>query len=71
MAEITIKDYAERNGLRHTTVKQRCERGCYKTARKLGRDWIIDENDNFADGRVKSGKYKGWRKDAKEAQRGS
>ncbi len=60
--EITIKEFAERNGLEHIKVRHRCELGGYKTARKFGRDWVIDENDVFVDRRVKSGKYLGSRK---------
>lgn len=56
--EITIKEYAERNGLNHSSVRHRCERGGYKTARRLGRDWVIDENDVFTDRRVRTGEHK-------------
>lgn len=58
MALITIKEYAERNGLHHDNVRHKCQRGSYKTAQKIGRDWLIDENEPDADRRVKSGKYK-------------
>ena len=61
MAEITIKEYAERHGLNHSSLRHRCERGGYKTARKLGRDWVIDEDEVFVDRRVKGGNYKGAR----------
>jgi hypothetical protein len=37
-------------------------RGGFKTARKIGRNWVIDKNEPYTDNRVKSGKYKGWRK---------
>ena len=59
MALITIKEYAERNGLLHDNVRHKCARGTYKTAQKIGRDWLIDENEPDADRRVKSGKYVG------------
>ena len=66
--EITIKEYAERHGLQHSSVRHRCERGCYKTARKLGRDWVIDEDEVFLDRRVKTGQYRDWRtKDGNKA----
>ena len=55
---ITIKEYAERNGLNHSNVRHKCQRGSYKTAQKIGRDWLIDENEPDADRRVKSGVYK-------------
>lgn len=59
---ITIKEYAQRNGIDHVKVRHRCERGNYKTARRFGRDWVIDSEDVFIDNRVKTGKYKDWRK---------
>ncbi len=58
MALISIKEYAERNGLQHDNVRHKCQRGSYSSARKIGRDWLIDENEPDADRRVKSGKYK-------------
>ena len=59
MALITIKEYAERNGLLHDNVRHKCRRGSYKTAQKIGRDWLIDENEPDADRRIRSGKYIG------------
>lgn len=64
---ITIKEYAEKNGLSHGNVRHKCQRGSYKTAQKIGRDWLIDENEPDVDRRVKSGEYKGWR-DRKESE---
>ena len=58
MALITIKEYAERYGLRHDNVRHKAQRGSYKTARKIGRDWLIDESEPDIDRRVTSGKYK-------------
>lgn len=58
---ITIKEYADRNGLNHSNVRHKCQRGSYKTAQKLGRDWLIDESEPDVDRRVKSGAYKGKR----------
>ena len=58
---ITIKEYAERYGLNHGNVRHKCQRGSYKTAQKIGRDWLIDENEPDVDRRVRSGAYKNWR----------
>ena len=55
---ISIKEYAERNGMKHDNVRHKCQRGSYKTAVKLGRDWLIDENEPDVDRRVKSGAYR-------------
>lgn len=61
MALITIKEYAEKHGKAHVTVAQKCQRGGYKTAQKIGRDWLIDEDEPYSDNRVSSGKYRNWR----------
>lgn len=59
---ITIKEYAERYGLSHGNVRHKCQRGSYKTAQKIGRDWLIDEDEQDVDHRVKTGAYKDWRR---------
>jgi hypothetical protein len=58
---ISIKEYAARKGLSHANVRHKCQRGSYKTAVKIGRDWLIDENEADVDRRVKTGAYKNWR----------
>ena len=55
---ISIVEYAKINGINPVTMRQRCERGNYKTAHKLGRDWVIDKDERYEDNRVKSGKYR-------------
>lgn len=60
---ITIKEYAQRNGLNPSSVKHKCQRGSFKTAQKFGRDWLIDENEPNVDRRVKSGAYRRERPD--------
>lgn len=62
---ITIKEYADRNGLNHSNVRHKCQRGSYASAVKMGRDWLIDEDEPDVDRRVKSGAFKNWR-DRKE-----
>lgn len=59
---VTIKQYAERNGLNSENVRHKCQRGSYRTAQKLGRDWLIDDQEPDVDRRVKSGTYKDWRR---------
>ncbi len=59
MALISIKEYAERNGMQHDNVRHKCLRGCYKTAQKIGRDWLIDEDEKDLDHRIRSGVYVG------------
>ena len=68
MALISIKEYAERNGLQHDNVRHKCQRGSYKTAQKIGRDWLIDEKEAVQCGRIKTGAYVGVRKHAAKAE---
>lgn len=63
--KITIKEYAERNGRAPVSARQMAARGGFKTAAKVGRDWLIDEDEPYPDGRMKSGKFVGWRKGEK------
>jgi hypothetical protein len=37
-------------------------RGGFKTAQKIGRNWLIDESEEWKDHRIKSGKYVGKKK---------
>lgn len=57
MGLITIKEFAERNGLNHDNIRHKCQRGSYRTAIKIGRDWLIDENEKDVDRRVRTGCY--------------
>lgn len=59
---ITLKEWAITHGISPATARQKAGRGGFETAKKIGRDWFIDENEEHIDGRVKSGKYKNWRK---------
>ncbi|MBP3653182.1 MAG: hypothetical protein J6J78_08970 [Clostridia bacterium] len=61
MGMILLKEYAERLGKNSVVATQRAARGSFRTAQKIGRQWFIDENEPWTDGRVKSGKYIGFR----------
>lgn len=61
MAEITLKEYAIRHEKAPVSVRQKAQRGGFKTARKVGRDWVIDENEPYTDERVVTGRYIGSR----------
>lgn len=54
---ISLTEYAELNGIKAATVRQRAIRGAYQTARKLGRNWVIDKNEPHVDHRLKSVQY--------------
>ena len=61
MALITLKEYAQRYGRSQATVRQKVYRGGFKSARKIGRQLFIDENEAYVDERVISGDYVGFR----------
>ncbi|MEG1433016.1 DNA-binding protein [Eubacterium sp.] len=62
MALISIQEYAQKNGKAQTTVRQKAAAGGFETARKIGRNWVIEEDEPYTDNRVKSGKYRDARK---------
>ena len=62
MAMISLKEYAQRHGKNPTGLRYKAAQGRFKTAVKVGRDWIIDEDEPWEDRRVKNGKYIDWRK---------
>jgi hypothetical protein len=49
--EIALTEYAERNHRNPATVRQKALRGGFKTARRVGRDWMIDEDEPYTDNR--------------------
>lgn len=58
---ISLAEYAKMHGKDSSTVRQKVLRGGFKTARKIGRNWMIDKNEPYIDERVTSGKYVDWR----------
>lgn len=59
---ISLAEYAAKHGKSHVAARQMAARGGFKTAVKIARNWIIDENEPYPDARLKSGKYVDWRK---------
>ena len=59
---ISLAEYAALHGKAAISVQQKARRGGFKTARKIGRNWVIDSEEPYIDGRLKSGNYVGWRK---------
>lgn len=53
---VSLAEYAKINGIDPATVRQRVNRGAYQSARKIGRNWVIDKNEPHVDHRFKSGK---------------
>jgi predicted site-specific integrase-resolvase len=50
---ITLKEWALRHGIAPATARQKALRGGFKTAEKVGRDWMIDEDEPRRDLRKK------------------
>ena len=58
---ISLAEYAEKHGKSQVTARQTAQRGAFKTAQKIGRNWVIDSEEPWPeDKRLKSGKYTGW-----------
>lgn len=53
MELISLVEYAELNGIASATARQRAIRGSFKTARKIGRNWVIDKTEPLTDNRIK------------------
>lgn len=57
---IPIKEYAAMHGKSPVSVRQMAQRGSFKTAKKLGRNWLIDSEEPYPDHRTgpeRSDKY--------------
>jgi len=50
---ISLAEYAKLHGITGGTARQRALRGVFKTARKIGRDWVIEKNEPYIDYRFK------------------
>lgn len=50
---ITLKKWAEKNGITPDTARQRANRGAFQTAKKIGNLWIISKNEQLIDHRRK------------------
>lgn len=51
---ITLKEWAEKNGITPDTARQRANRGVFQTAEKIGNLWIIKEDEPLIDHRKKA-----------------
>lgn len=59
---ISLAEYAAQHGKAKISARKLAQRGRFKTARKIGRNWVVDDAEPWPDRRVKSGQYKNWRK---------
>lgn len=55
---ISLVEYAKKNGKDPATARQMAGRNGFRTAQKIGRNWLIDSDEEWPDRRVKTGKYK-------------
>ena len=55
---ISLADYARQHGKDPANARQLALRGSFRTAQKIGRDWLIDAEEELPDRRVRTGKYK-------------
>ncbi len=53
---VTLKEYAEMHNKKHDTVRRKALRSGFKTAMKVGRDWLIDPDEPYIDKRRKENK---------------
>lgn len=51
--DISLVEWAERNGIDPGTARQKALRGALKTAHKVGRNWLINEYEKNTDRRRK------------------
>ena len=54
---ISLAEYAELHQKDPANARQMALRGSFSTARKIGRNWVIDSEEPWPDRRVRSGKY--------------
>ena len=55
---IPLAEYARRHGRRVDVARHMAKRGGFTSAKKMGRDWFVDEDEVWPDRRVKDGKYR-------------
>lgn len=53
---ISLAEYAEIHGRDPATVRQMALRGGFQTARKIGRNWVIEDSEEYPDHRKRGGK---------------
>lgn len=59
---LTLVEFAEKVGKSPFTIKRGLQDGRFPEAEKINGKWMFPENLELKDGRIKDGKYIGWRK---------
>ena len=57
---ISLVEYAQAHDRDPANARQMAARGSFQTARKIGRNWVIEDTEPWPDRRGKSGAYVGW-----------
>lgn len=57
MGKILLSEYARRKGISPGTAKQKALRGNFETTEKMGKYWMIEEDEPYIDKRIKHGGY--------------
>ena len=65
---ISLAEYAAKHDKAPVSARSLAASGGFQTARKIGRNWVVDDAEPWPDRRVKSGKYRDWRKPKGEAK---
>lgn len=58
---ISLAEYAQKHNVDPSAIRKRAISGATTTARKIGRNWVIDSDEPYIDHRIKHGHYVGWR----------
>lgn len=53
MAKISLTEWAKREGITESRARQKARAGMLETAEKIGRNWLIDEEEINLDNRIK------------------
>ena len=53
---LSLTEYAKIHGRDPSTCRQMAIRGGFQTARKIGRNWVIDDSEIYPDHRKKESK---------------
>lgn len=59
---ISLSEYAQKHGKAVISVRKMAERGGFQTARKIGRNWVIEETEKYPDARKKRTPHGGYKK---------
>ncbi|MBQ8708185.1 MAG: hypothetical protein IJ523_08865 [Succinivibrionaceae bacterium] len=63
---VPLVEYAKTHGKAQVTVRQMAARGGFKTAQKIGKNWVIDSDEPYPEDRkISSGKYINYRRNKK------